>query len=188
MKKFLVLAMAATSMLAFSCNPKNDKGTDKEKILKDDSKAEDEDDGSDLKKAAVGYCECFNDNFGDLDPKVKKMIIKAGNSDDPMSTLQREAAKIGDPEEQQRIGEEMQKMSTDKEMEACGKKISKKYGFDENDKKVQKRLMNYLLNEEDCEVLGALMKIGLSQSNNTTDATDDEEAPRKKRTTTDDEE
>jgi|GEM_PF-2783896 len=191
MKKLLVVAIAATTMLAFSCNPKNDKGSDKEKrTSKEDSTAEDEESNdSDIRKAAVGYCECFNENFSEMDPKVRKMLIKAGNSDDPLSTIQKEVMKISDPEEQQRIGEEMQKMSDDKQMEACAKKITKKYGLDENDKKTQRALMKELQGEEDCELIAALMRIGLSQQGNTTeDSSLDEETPRKKRSTTDDEE
>ena len=190
MKKILLVAAAATTMLAFSCNPKDDKGTDKEgKTLKEDNTADDEEGGSsDIKKAAVGYCECFNNNYGDIDPKIKKMLIKAGNSDDPMTTIQQEAMKISDPEEQQKISEEMQKMSNDKDMEACAKKLNKKYGLDENDKKTQRSVMKVLQDEEDCELLAALMKIGLAQSNNTMNSDgQDEDAPRTKRPTTDDE-
>lgn len=187
MKKLVVVAMLATSMLTFSCNSKDDKGKDKDKdetVSNDDKIDEEDNSSSDIKKAAAGYCDCFNESLGDMDPKMKRIIVKAGESDNPVQTLQSEMMKLGDQEEQQRLSEEMQKMNS-AEMEACGKRISKKYNIDENDKAMQKKMMKQLADNGDCEVLSALMKIGLSQMDN---GASDEETPRRRKTTTSDEE
>jgi hypothetical protein len=180
MKKLLTACFFAAALVAFSCNPKDDNTKDKEKISKDDdeNKGKDEDEsssGSDLKKAAAGYCDCFNESYGNIDPKLKRIIIKAGKSDDPRTTLQNEMMKIDDEEEKQKMAQQMQQFSDESAINACTKKISKKYDLNEEDPKVQKKILAELEDNGDCELVAALMQIGLKEGDGNKRKTNDEE-------------
>ena len=78
--------------------------------------------------------------------------------------LQKEIVSISDPAEQQRLGQEMQKLSGSKELESCTKKLQQKYKINENDKATQRQILNALEDNEDCKLVAALMRIGLAQA------------------------
>lgn len=178
MKKFFVLVMAA-SCLFISCNPKDEKEKDgeeettkkKDKDADDEERNEDESDNS--AKIATGVCNCMNSAVEGFSAQGKRIIIKAGNSSNPTQTLQTELMNIEDEEEKQKLGREFQSlaaMEEDTDMKDCMEKLKKKYDFDENDRKAQQKVARALEDKEGCEVVTALMKIGMKeQKGNTTD-------------------
>jgi O6-methylguanine-DNA--protein-cysteine methyltransferase len=162
-------ALLAFSVLTFSaCSDTKDKTKDKDKqeeTDEDDKKGKDSDDeesDADYKKAAVAYCECFNDGMENVNATLKKIIIKASKTDDPQQTMKEEMMGIEDAEEKQAVVTDAQKLNDMGDVEACTKKIDKKYGVKENDKKAQKKILQALEEESDCKVVAALMRIALS--------------------------
>jgi len=95
-------------------------------------------------------------------------LIKAGNSSEPTQTLTNELMKITDEEEKQTLGREFQKIGqieSDQDMQNCVEKLNKKYNLKEGDKKMQNKIVKQLEEKEDCEVVAALMKIGIKEEN-----------------------
>ena len=78
--------------------------------------------------------------------------------------LQNEILNITDPAEQQRMGEEIQKLSSSTEMEACASKIEQKFKINENDRSTQREILSALEGNENCKLVAALMRIGLTQA------------------------
>ena len=117
-----------------------------------------------VREAAIGYCDCFNQNFKKVDPKIQAIFITAAESSDPLMVLQKEIFSITDPAEQQRLGEEMQKLWNSGEMEACAKKLEQKYRINENDRATQRQILQALEGNEECKLVAALMRIGLKQA------------------------
>lgn len=164
MKKILVLFFAA-GCLFVSCNPTDDSDskTEKKTSKKEISEEEEtEEEGPDARKIATAFCGCFNNSsMSDINPRMKKIITKASNSDDPAYTLQAELMKIEDEEERNKLGEDFQAYADNGEMDACTKKIKKKYNLDENDKKLQRKIITELEENDDCSFLAALMRMGM---------------------------
>ena len=175
MKKTFLLLLTAGSLFFAGCNSNKEKESDKEEktsTLRNNTDEEEEtveSPSSDIKKAAMGYCDCFNESMDELDPRLKRMIIKAGESPNPIQVIQTEMMKVKDPEEQQKLGQQMQNYTEGGSIENCTNKISKKYDLNDQDPKVQRQMLNALEDNEDCEILVALMKIGMKQENTTRD-------------------
>jgi hypothetical protein len=169
-RKQTAIALVSISIAAFSCNSNADEQKEKAeaKTVTNEVSKETESTqttgNSDVQQAAIGYCDCFNQNFKNIDPKIKTIFTNAAESNDPLLFLQKELMSINDPKEQQRIGTEMQKLSDAGEMESCARKLEEKYKIDENDKATQKQMLNALKDKEGCEFVAALMKIGIYQS------------------------
>jgi len=169
-KKITTIALFATSFFAFSCASKDEKPKEKvesstttnETVKTEESTASAP--SSDIREAANGYCECFNQNFKTVDPKIQNIFIKAAESKEPLMVLQQEMLSITDPKEQQRLGEEMQKISGSNEMEACARKLQEKYKINENDRSTQQQVLNALESNGDCKLVAALMRIGIKQA------------------------
>ena len=169
MKRAFLLLMASSTLFLVHCNPKDEKDADNEKSSKlQDNDAEEEKtekSSSNIEKAAAGYCDCFNNSSEELDPKMKRMIIKAGESDNPLQVIQTEMMKIKDPEEQQRLGQQIQAFTEGSAIEDCTNKITKRYKLNDKDPKMQRQVVKALEDNEDCELVSALMKIGINQAN-----------------------
>ncbi len=178
MTKFF-LGLIAAYCLFGSCNPKdNSIDSEKSSRLKDKDKSQDDEaanndeETDNTQKVAKGMCNCMNGVLDGLSSKSKRMIIKAGNSSNPTQTLQSEIMKIEDPEEKQSISQEFKKVgsfSEDPEVKDCINKLEKKYNVNDKGQKVQKKIIKHLEENGDCEMVSALMKIGLKQNNMNTE-------------------
>jgi hypothetical protein len=173
-KKRIAIAFLAASLFALSCNSTADKQketTENKTTTTEVNPAEENKEpagNTDVREAALGYCDCFNQNFKNIDPKIKNVFIKAAESKEPLMVLQTELMNIGDEAEQKRLGDEMQKFSNSREMENCTKKLEQKYKVNENDKATQQQVLNALEGNKDCEFVAALMKIGIYQAERAT--------------------
>lgn len=168
MKKTFLVFLAVASLCVWSCNSKDDKDKDKDDKVKvekekDDPENEVKDDNtsSGTAKAANELCDCFNENVSDVDPAMKKIIIKASNSSNPVTAMQNELMKIEDEQERTELAQDFQKWSENKEMEDCGNKIKKKYKLKDNDPKVQKAMLVALEDNGDCTLLAAMLKMAM---------------------------
>lgn len=165
--KHLFSAMLLTgSFLLFGCNP-SDNGNTKDED-ENEAKNDKDEDKDDVSKAAVAYCDCINENV-ELSSKSRKMIIKASKSDNPEQALQEEVMKITDEEDQVKIGQEFQQLESGSGINECSEKIQKKYKFKEGDTKVQRKLMKELEENDDCDLVAALMRIGMAAENQSSD-------------------
>ena len=156
-KSFTILLLVSGLILS-GCN--NDaKVKDKTSKEKKMDKDEEESGELDTEALATDVCDCISDLENGLSSRAKKIVIKAGNSDEPEVTMKEEILKITDAEEQEKIGKEFQGFE-DTNMEECMKKLQKKYPDVKNpDKKTQKKILSAI--EDNCsEFSAALMKIG----------------------------
>lgn len=112
-------------------------------------------------KAVAELCNCINNAMGKVNPRVRQIFIKAGNSKEPLMTLQTELQKVTNPEEQQQIADQFMAISADPQMQNCSESTRKKFGIDDNDNAAQNRVMRAAEKNKDCEVVYALMKIGI---------------------------
>ncbi|RYZ29610.1 MAG: hypothetical protein EOO10_05770 [Chitinophagaceae bacterium] len=169
-RKIFTAALFAASLFAFSCNSKDEKPKEKAESSTTSNETVKTEEGTvatpsgDIREAANGYCECFNQNFKTVDPKIQNIFIRAAESKEPLMVLQQEMLSITDPKEQERLGEEMQKLSGSKEMEACARNLQQKYKINENDKATQQQIASALESNGDCKLVAALMRIGLKQA------------------------
>jgi len=171
MKKLFFVLMTAGALVIVSCSDTKDKKTGKEeKIEKEDnSKVEEEnsDDNADMRNAATAICDCFNENVAEVNPRMKKIIMKAADSDNPGMTIQTEMMKIEDEQERNQLAEEFQKWGENKEMEACSEKVQAKYDIKKNDDKTQKAMLRILEEKGDCTFLTAMLKMALKMQDGT---------------------
>ena len=90
-KKITVAVLITASFLAVSCNSKNDtpkkeadsNTTGKEVTTTTESTESTETTtapNSEIRAAAIGYCDCFNQNFKTVDPKIQNIFISAAES------------------------------------------------------------------------------------------------------------
>lgn len=183
MKKCFLLFLAVSTLLTYSCNSgtetkaeaKEEKtGVEKTEVTTN-AKPESTDsavvDNSGKKavkpesseaKATAEMCACINSSLKGMSPKVQKIFIRAGNSDRPLQVLQNEIVTISD-QEQMELFEQLQRFSTEPQLQKCSDDIRKKYGLDDNDKAAQERFLQAARANKDCELVYALIKIGMQQ-------------------------
>lgn len=166
MKRIFFTFLAAGSLALFSCNNNNSENGEEssDATTKEDEK---EETSSDLEKAAVAYCDCMNESFESLSAKTKKMVIKASKSDNPEQVFRSEMIKITDENEQVQITEEFSQIENNEGLKACADRVKKKYAIDEDSKTVQKQLLREMEAADDCELVAAFMRIGMSTQNAT---------------------
>jgi hypothetical protein len=166
MKKVLLTFLVAGVALAYSCNStdKNEKSkAEKETVAEKDAAIKNASEANVDEQAAAEMCNCFNRALSSMNPNVKSIIVKAGHSDDPITTLQTDLQKLAGTEEQQQIAQEFQHFENDPQLQQCADQIKKKYNLDDKDKKAQEKILKAAEKNGDCEVVYALMKIGLQQ-------------------------
>lgn len=113
-------------------------------------------------KATAELCSCINSSLKGMSPKVQNIFIRAGNSDRPLQVLQNEIVTISDAE-QMELFEQLQRFSSEPQLQKCSDDIRKKYGLDDNDRQAQERFLQAAKANKDCELVHALIKIGMQQ-------------------------
>lgn len=113
-------------------------------------------------KAMAEMCACINSSLKGMSPKVQQIFIRAGNSDRPLQVLQNEIVTISDTE-QMELFEQLQRFSSQPQLQKCSDEVRKKYGFDDNDRQAQERFLKAAKANKDCELVYALIKIGMQQ-------------------------
>lgn len=176
MKRIFLATLCAASLLTFSCTNSKD-ANDKDKNKDDDKevvdkpgKEDDDETEKNYTKAAKGMCGCISEKMDELSSTTKRIITKAADSDNPQATLKNELMNIDDEAEKQKVASEFQKFGTavqETEFTNCAKKVQKKYNIDESSKSDEKKLMQAVEENGDCDILSALYKIGTkTQGNN----------------------
>lgn len=114
-------------------------------------------------QATAELCTCVNSLLNDMSPQVRKIIVKAAQSSTPMQTLATELQGVKGTAEQERLFREIEKFENDLQLQRCSESIKQKYNLDENDKASTEKILKAASENKDCEVMYALMKIGLEQ-------------------------
>jgi hypothetical protein len=120
-------------------------------------------------KATADLCNCMNDALRDMNPKIRAIILKAGKSDNPELTLQKELLSASSTEEAQSLAQEFQQFQENNKVENCSDEIKKKYNFDEKDKATRDKLVKAAAENGNCELVYALLKISEQQIEKGTD-------------------
>lgn len=165
MKKLFSGVLAAGLFLLAACNAKNTATAEKsspsdpavQQTIETAPPTEPE------KKAVEELCTCLNSFMAQMNPRVKKIIIDAGKTSDPVRTLTSELGQLGNSEEEQRILREFELFQSSDQLQQCTEDIRKKYRLDENNKASRDRMMAEAEASENCELMYALMKIGMAQ-------------------------
>ncbi|MDQ3279324.1 MAG: hypothetical protein M3Q06_13425 [Bacteroidota bacterium] len=113
-------------------------------------------------KATAEMCDCINSSLKSMSPKIQQIFIRAGSSERPLQVLQNEIVTISD-KEQEELFTQLQRFSTDPKLQNCSEDIRKKYGLNPEDKAAQDRVLQHAKNIKDCELVYALIKIGMQQ-------------------------
>lgn len=113
-------------------------------------------------KAAAEMCACMNASLKDVSPRVQQVFIRAGNSERPLDVLRNEVVAMSD-KEQEELMVQLQRFSSDPKLQDCSGTILRKYGLDPDDEATQKRILQATKNNKDCELVSALVKIGMQQ-------------------------
>lgn len=177
MKKTLLFLLLAASFFTYSCNSGGNTVTKKEETadtsriaaeekqveIKEPAKAEKTTVAENAEaRATAEMCDCINASLKNMSPKVQQIFIRAGNSERPLQVLQNEIVTISD-KEQEELFMQLQRFSTDPKLQNCSEDIRKKYGLNPDDKASQDRILQYAKNNKDCELVYALIKIGMQQ-------------------------
>lgn len=166
MKKVLLTLLVAGTTLPYSCNTTGN--NEKTKAVKE-TPAEKDVAETTLSKpnaeeqAAAEMCTCFNKALSSMNPAVRKIIVDAGHSNDPIAALQTALQKLAGTEGEQEIAQEFQQFENDPQLQQCADQIKNKYHLDDKDKTAQEKILKAAEKNQDCEVVYALMKIGLQQ-------------------------
>jgi hypothetical protein len=113
-------------------------------------------------KATVEMCACMNASLKDVSPRVQQVFIRAGNSERPLDVLRNEVVAMSD-KEQEELMVQLQHFSSDSKLQDCSGTIFRKYGLDPDDKATQERILQAAKNNKNCELVSALIKIGMQQ-------------------------
>lgn len=167
MKKFFPQLLIASAVFAFSCNANDSKTTTTltdtaanqtaKPITKPATVSDKE------TQATAELCKCVNDYMGNMSPKVKEILIAAGKSENPVVVLTTELQKIRSEEEQQNLAREFQQFENNTQLQTCSEDVKKKYNLDEKDLQSRDRILKAAEKNKDCELVYALMKIGIQQ-------------------------
>ena len=113
-------------------------------------------------KATDEMCACINSSLKGMSPKVQQIFIRAGGSDRPLQVLENEIVTISDVEQMELL-QQLQRFSTEPQLQKCSDDIRKKFGLDDKDSKAQERFLKVAKANKDCELVYALIKIGMQQ-------------------------
>jgi hypothetical protein len=114
-------------------------------------------------KAVDELCSCFNSFMANMSPRVKRILVDAGKSSHPEQVLPAELQKIKGVEEQERLVMEFEQFQNSDQLQQCSANIQQKYNLNEADTASRERILKIAGANKECEVVYALMKIGLSQ-------------------------
>ncbi|HEV7334229.1 MAG TPA: hypothetical protein VGN63_24565 [Flavisolibacter sp.] len=179
MKNQFFILLTAGSLVMYSCNSGNKTEAsnveEKTELSQAEVPTESEKDKKDTavsqktvvaesaeSKATAEMCACINSSLKGMSPKIQQIFIRAGNSERPLQVLQNEIVTISD-QEQMELFEQLQRFSTEPQLQKCSEDIRKKYGLDDNDKAAQERVLREARVNKDCELVYALIKIGMQQ-------------------------
>lgn len=118
---------------------------------------------SDYENAANDLCNCINKNSDGISESTKSSIISLSKSDGSMEDVFAKMT-INDPELIIKDGEALMQLGV--KIEGCGKEIEKKYDniyTNESDEEIQKRFLEILGENGNCEWTYALVKLGLKE-------------------------
>lgn len=169
MKKVFFSLFLTGTLLIVSCNSNETTTANTSTTTKNDT-VETQQQGSETTivedtetKAATELCACVNSYVADMSPKVRQILIDASKSANPVVVLTTELQKVKSEEEQQRLGKEFEKFANDQQLQNCSANLKKKYNLDENNKESRDKILKAAEQNKECEVLYALMKIGIQQ-------------------------
>lgn len=138
MKKIILPLVALTTLALGSCNMAND---------------------DDYKNLATDMCDCVNKNTKGLSPEMQDIFKNYANDPNMMQTKMQEYT-MNNMEAAMKDMEKMEKIGTD--IEACAKDLEKKYDnlyTADNEKEVEKKMIEILKKEKGCELTYALFQI-----------------------------
>jgi hypothetical protein len=120
------------------------------------NKSDESDKTDDIGKAATQYCDCITKQTEKVSSKLRKVIIQASKEDDPETALKEELEKND-------LSQEFKESIDTDEADNCGKKAAKKYDLDVDDKKVQKKVLAKIEDDDDCDLAAAFLRFSLKK-------------------------
>ena len=178
------MLMVAVAAISYSCNAGNNETKESEEnpakaateeatkvehtdaAPKSENTAANPASGSAETKATADMCACMNASLKDVSPRVQQVFIRAGTSERPLDVLRNEVVAMSD-KEQEELMVQLQRFSSDPELQNCSGKLLRKYGLDPDDRATQERILQAAKNNKDCELVQALIKIGMQQQTGT---------------------
>lgn len=168
MKKVFFPLLLTGAAFILSCNANDTKTAEKTTTETTKKETTSNTEGNTETKATAELCSCVNTFLADMSPKVRQILIEASKSENPVQVLTSELQKVTSEEEQLRLAREFERFENDQQLQKCSDDIKKKYNLDENNKESQQRVLKAAEENKECEVVYALMKIGMQQQNNAT--------------------
>lgn len=114
-------------------------------------------------KATSELCACVNTYLVDMSPQVRQVIVNAGKSSMPLQTLAYQLQQVKGTAEQEQLLRELEKFESNPQLQRCADGIKQKYSLDDTNPNAWEKVLKAAGENKDCEVLYALMKIGLAQ-------------------------
>lgn len=111
--------------------------------------------------AATAFCGCMNKSFRNISPQVKDMVIRASQSNDPATALRADVARMP-PAEGERLIQEFGILMDNSDIQDCTNQVRKTYQLDDSSPATQKRMLQSLEKNDNCQLVAALMRIGIS--------------------------
>jgi hypothetical protein len=172
MKKFYFPFLLAGVIAACSCNSNGSQGSEQRPAT--DSTAENRSVTTTTEattpvvrdnetQATLELCSCVNSFLADMSPQVREILVRAGKSNTPVQTLATELQQVKGAAEQERLFRELEKFENDTQLQRCSEGVKVKYNLDENDTAARAKVLRAAEEARECEVVYALMKIGLEQ-------------------------
>jgi hypothetical protein len=180
MKRLFYVLMLLSTAFGYACNSDTNKATLKEELAEKpqinethhDEKTASVPKAKDTnaktvvltaeEKATAEMCDCVNASLKYVSPRVQQVFIRSANSERPLEALRKEVAAISD-KEQEELMVQLQRFSSDPQLQDCTGKIFRKYGLDPDNKVTQEKVLQAAKNNKGCELVHALIKIGMQQ-------------------------
>ena len=145
MKKQLLLPIVLVSIFLGSCQTANE---------------------SDYNNVAQDICQCSSGYTSTISENYKKTIIDAAKNNKGLDEVMKEMMQTEDSTVANlMIVDALQAAGLGIKLDSCINSLDSKYAYlktKENEKEVQEKMMNALMQQKDCEFLAAFMKLALN--------------------------
>ncbi len=112
-------------------------------------------------KISSDFCDCFEPVTEDMDPKSKRILVKAFNDESPQEVIETELGKIEDEGTRETITNEIREVATfadNSKLQKCINDIKKNYKIKDIERKQAREIAVEMEDVDDCEVAAAIWK------------------------------
>jgi hypothetical protein len=176
-KKLFVALLTVTALFFICCNDTKDSKTkdknNEEEVSKDDDdkkvkdkdadelkEEESEEPKTNLDRAAVAYCDCYQAHKDEIPGFMSSIFRKAANDDEPVKRVQKEYQAL-DPAEREEYEKVMDKSS---EVSKCFEGLKKKYDFNDDDAATLKKIKRKVDSQNGCAMISDILTISIADA------------------------